>query len=55
MGVSRVDLQNCKDIIELMCSMDGNWISSQWHPEYDYKENPASKAILLKFKDMMHR
>lgn len=53
LGLGRVDLKHCKEIIELMVGIDKNWISAQWHPEYDWQENMASKAILKKYKEML--
>lgn len=42
-------------IVELMTSKNPNtqWISCQWHPEYDWETNSASEMILDKFKKMM--
>lgn len=51
LGIGRVDMQCCKEIIELM---EGpNWIGVQWHPEYDWKENTASRVVLDRFKRMV--
>lgn len=50
-GVARVGMTQCTHIIE---AMDGkNWLSVQWHPEYDWAENTVSRAILSKFKNML--
>lgn len=47
-------------IIEMMCgvraldSLDGDkWLSVQWHPEFDWRRNAASKMVLHKFKQMV--
>lgn len=50
-GLGRVDLNDCKEIIELM--QGKNWISCQWHPEYDWKENTASRVVLSRFKKLL--
>lgn len=52
-GVARVELQCCKEIIELM--QGPNWISCQWHPEYDWECNTASRVILGRFKSLVNR
>lgn len=50
-GTAKINFKNCKEIIELM---EGeNWISSQWHPEFDWKENTPSRVILNRFKAML--
>ena len=41
-------------IIELMKGINHRWISCQWHPEYDWTENPSSKMVLEKFRDLMN-
>ncbi len=53
LGLGRVDLQQCKEIIELM--RGPTWISAQWHPEYDWKENAASRSVLNKYKEMLRK
>ena len=40
-------------IAELMAGVEYRWLSCQWHPEYDWDVNPASKMVLTKFKEMM--
>lgn len=52
LGTARVDLGNGRDqIVEFM---DGeNWISCQWHPEFDWMENSYSRAVLSRFKRML--
>jgi gamma-glutamyl-gamma-aminobutyrate hydrolase PuuD len=40
-----------KSIIELMECPKEKWLSCQWHPEYDYKEQASSKMLLTYFKD----
>ena len=42
-------------IVELMSGVEYRWLSCQWHPEYDWDTNPASKMILDRFKDMMEK
>lgn len=50
-GISRVGLKLCEENIEFM---EGeNWLSVQFHPEYDWKENSISKGVLLRFKKMV--
>jgi len=40
--------------IELMRSIDdGRWLSAQWHPEYDWEQNTASRMILRQFQKMI--
>lgn len=54
LGTARVDINNnIKEIIELMVGK--SWLSCQWHPEYDWKENTASRIVLKKFKLMLGR
>lgn len=50
-GTGFVGLKECPEIIELMSG--DNWLSAQWHPEYDWKVNTASRIVLQKFKDMV--
>ena len=38
-------------IVEIM--RGDNWMSVQWHPEFDWQQNDASKMVLQKFKQMM--
>jgi len=38
-------------IVEMM--RGNNWISCQWHPEYDYDNNTASRIILDEFKALI--
>ncbi len=52
LGLSRVDLDCCKEIIELM--QGKRWISCQWHPEYDWKDNTSSRVILERFKTLLN-
>ncbi len=30
-----------------------NWLSVQWHPEYDWRENFYSKMVLARFGEMI--
>ncbi len=39
------------ELIELMHGQ--NWISCQWHPEWDYEEQESSKLVLTQFKNMI--
>ena len=40
--------------IELMRSSDeARWLSCQWHPEYDWEQNPASRMVLSQFKKLI--
>jgi gamma-glutamyl-gamma-aminobutyrate hydrolase PuuD len=54
-GTARVDLQTVKisKIIELMGG--DTWVSCQWHPEFDYKMNTASRAVLERFKTLLYK
>jgi len=40
-----------REIIEIMAGP--NWVSAQFHPEYDWEENTISRAVLNKFKTML--
>jgi putative glutamine amidotransferase len=51
-GTAFVDLENCKYIVELM--QGDRWISCQWHPEFDWKENTASRIVFARFKAMVY-
>jgi putative glutamine amidotransferase len=44
-----------QQIIEMMTStrQSQRWLSVQWHPEYDWECNAASKMVLSKFRDML--
>jgi len=51
-GVARAEIpQVVKEIIEMM--QGDTWLSVQFHPEYDWKENSASRAVLERFKEMI--
>jgi putative glutamine amidotransferase len=51
-GTARVDINShVKEIIELMSGE--TWVSCQFHPEYDWKENATSRIVLSKFKSML--
>ena len=54
-GTARVDLQGIKvdKIIELMGGE--TWVSCQFHPEYDWRVNTASRAVLERFKTLMRQ
>lgn len=51
-GIARIDMSICKEIIELM--QGPNWIGVQFHPEWDWKDNTASRVVLTRFKEMLH-
>lgn len=38
-----------KSIVEFMECPDEKWMSTQWHPEFDYKEQDSSKRVLEYF------
>lgn len=50
-GTGAIHYESCPEIIELMDS--SNWVSCQWHPEFDWRENTASKVILNRFKSLL--
>lgn len=54
-GTARVDLTHIKveKIIELMGTDD--WVSCQWHPEFDWMCNSASRAVLERFKTILNK
>lgn len=54
-GVAAAEFEKKKQIIELMIGKNKNWISTQWHPEYDYEVNTPSKNILNIFYQMLNR
>ena len=58
LGISPYDYEknSVKSIIEAMRGINDekNWISVQWHPEYDYKVNIHSKIILNEFKKLLN-
>jgi putative glutamine amidotransferase len=49
LGVSYVNKD--KNIVELMECPEERWMSCQWHPEYDYKEQSSSRKLLQYFKE----
>lgn len=52
LGIASADTNKGKfKIIELM--RGDNWISAQWHPEWDYEFNTPSKTVLDIFKRML--
>jgi putative glutamine amidotransferase len=53
-GAARVDLPaiGVDEIIELMGG--DHWVACQWHPECDWRQNPASRAVLERFKTLLH-
>jgi len=40
-------------IIELMRGKKNPWLSCQWHPEYDWEFNAASRMVLTRFAEMI--
>ena len=42
-------------IIELMRGKTNDWLSCQWHPEYDWEQNAASKMILTRFGELIEK
>ena len=54
-GTARVDLTVIKvdEIIELMGG--DHWVACQWHPECDWRQNTASRAVLERFKTLLTR
>lgn len=50
-GTGLVDIGKVQDIIELM--QGPRWVSCQWHPEYDWKDNTASRVVLSYFKTIL--
>jgi len=53
-GTARVDLPAFKadEIIELMGG--DHWVACQWHPECDWRQNTASRAVLKRFKMLLN-
>jgi gamma-glutamyl-gamma-aminobutyrate hydrolase PuuD len=49
-GLSGIKVDN---IIELMGGE--TWVSAQFHPEYDWKVNSASRAVLERFQMLLHK
>jgi putative glutamine amidotransferase len=52
-GLSYTGITNAKEIVELMGGE--KWLSCQWHPEYDWRVNTASKAVLDRFKNLLQK
>jgi gamma-glutamyl-gamma-aminobutyrate hydrolase PuuD len=52
-GTSAADWDKPQKIIELM--RGDNWVSVQWHPEYDYEINTPSQTVLNMFKNLFHK
>ena len=52
-GTARVDLASIQvdEIIELMGGE--HWVACQWHPECDWRQNTASRAVLDRFKTLL--
>jgi gamma-glutamyl-gamma-aminobutyrate hydrolase PuuD len=53
-GTARVDLPaiQAEEIIELMGG--DHWVACQWHPECDWRQNTASRAVLERFKTLLY-
>jgi len=54
-GTARVDLSaiGVDEIIELMGG--DHWVACQWHPECDWRQNTASRAVLDRFKTLLNK
>ncbi|MGO9111030.1 MAG: gamma-glutamyl-gamma-aminobutyrate hydrolase family protein [Thermoguttaceae bacterium] len=54
-GTARVDLSaiDVDEIIELMGG--DHWVACQWHPECDWRQNTASRAVLERFKTLLNQ
>lgn len=50
MGLSAAEFDKKLRLIELMRGK--NWVSVQWHPEYDYDKNTPSRTVLELYKDL---
>jgi putative glutamine amidotransferase len=50
-GVSTAEIPKQVKIIELM--FGENFVSCQWHPEYDYENNTASRQVINCFRKML--
>jgi gamma-glutamyl-gamma-aminobutyrate hydrolase PuuD len=54
-GVARVDL-SALDVDEIIELMGGDhWVACQWHPECDWRQNTASRAVLERFTALLNR
>lgn len=42
-------------IVEIMQGVSAPWLSVQWHPEYDWKQQPSSAKIWSLFADLIKR
>jgi putative glutamine amidotransferase len=49
-GTSTADWDKKRLLIELMTGE--NWVSVQWHPEYDYESNTPSRTVLNMYKKL---
>jgi len=54
-GTAHVDLADIQvdEIIELMGG--DHWVACQWHPECDWRQNTASRAVLERFKTLLNQ
>jgi len=54
-GTARVDLTGIlvEEIIELMGG--DHWVACQWHPECDWRQNAASRAVLERFRTLLDK
>ena len=54
-GTARVDLAGT-DVDEIIELMGGDhWVACQWHPECDWRQNTASRAVLERFKTLLNQ
>lgn len=52
LGTAYIGFKEFKSIVEFM--QGDNWLSVQWHPEYDWRESTPSRAILERFKTLLN-
>jgi putative glutamine amidotransferase len=53
LGIAAVGIKDCCDnCIELM--QGDRWISVQFHPEFDWRENTVSRVVLERFKEILN-
>jgi putative glutamine amidotransferase len=54
LGVASAEMDKKNgSIIELM--RGESWVSTQWHPEYDYENNTPSRSVLNMFKRLLEK
>jgi putative glutamine amidotransferase len=44
-----------ENIVEMMMGTTAQWLSVQWHPEYDWEQNAASHMAFTRFLEMIDR